>query len=280
MDDGGRSLSDGEDVELGNVDVGRAERAPDNLLGNVLGDERLKALVDGLGLVLVAAEADDGEVGLDESGRDLGHADARVDELLHETLRERLDGVLDGAVHRAADVGLAASERANVDDVARVLLAHRREEDLRHLDERDEVRVDHEVDVLQLNVARTLSTDGTAGVVDEHVEALDASVLEHLRESVDGSAVVDVERLDGDLGSETKLLGSGGSVGGDLLKSVLTTREQDQVQTSLREQDRGRGTDTGRSAGDDGCESAQTLASKLTSLALEAGGVEQLGHFV
>lgn len=64
---GGGGLVGGEDEHLGNVDVSGAAGDKDDSLGNVVAVQGLDALVHRVGLVLVAAEADHGELGLDET---------------------------------------------------------------------------------------------------------------------------------------------------------------------------------------------------------------------
>jgi hypothetical protein len=77
----------------------------------------IEALVNLVGSGLVAPEADHAELGLDHARLDLGHADRRVDELLHHGLGERLERVLGRAVDRAANVRLAARDGAERDDM-------------------------------------------------------------------------------------------------------------------------------------------------------------------
>lgn len=92
---------------------------------------RVKALVHGRSLLLVAAEAGARKVGLDKAGGNLSAADASGYDLLHERAGEGLDGavgvlaeggisrdlLLDGTVDGTANVRLAAGKGANVDNV-------------------------------------------------------------------------------------------------------------------------------------------------------------------
>ena len=55
--------------DLVDVHVRRPGQGEEDAVGDVVGHDRVDALVDRLRLLLVAAEADDGELGLDEARR-------------------------------------------------------------------------------------------------------------------------------------------------------------------------------------------------------------------
>lgn len=60
--------------------------------------------------------------GLDHTRLNLGHTNRRVDELLHHGDRESVQGVLGRTVDGATGVSLATRDRAELDDVPRVVL--------------------------------------------------------------------------------------------------------------------------------------------------------------
>src|SRR5256884_209686 len=116
----GARLGQGFDDELVDVDMeGPGEREED-AVGDVLGAERVDALVRLLRLVLVAAEADAGEVRLDEAGIDSREPDRATQQVLTERVGEAAHGVLGRDIDRSVLVGLAARDRAHVDDVPTV----------------------------------------------------------------------------------------------------------------------------------------------------------------
>lgn len=97
----------------------------------------MQALVNLVSGALVAAEANDGELGLNHARLNLRHADGRVDNLAQERTSEGAHSVLRGTVYRTTSIWLAAchpevnigvripevngtrtSNRANVDDVS------------------------------------------------------------------------------------------------------------------------------------------------------------------
>ena len=88
------------DDDLVDVDVQRSRQREEDAVGDVLGGERLDALVDGGRLLLVALEADERELGAAcEPGRERGDADRPAEQVLAERLAEHRSRRLDRAVH-------------------------------------------------------------------------------------------------------------------------------------------------------------------------------------
>lgn len=114
--------------------------------------------IDGIGLALVTVESDHGELGLHLAGIDSNDTDSLANQLLAETVCERTDGGLGGAVDAAAGVGLAAGNGANVDDVAGTFAVVTFEEDgengLGHVDQTSHVGRKHDIDVLLSDLGR------------------------------------------------------------------------------------------------------------------------------
>src|ERR1700751_570842 len=90
----------------------------ENALGDVLGPQRIDAAIDGRGFLLVALEADERKLRLGQPGIDRGDPDRPAEQVLAEGVRETALRELRGDVRRSALVGLAACDRAHVDDVA------------------------------------------------------------------------------------------------------------------------------------------------------------------
>jgi hypothetical protein len=83
------------DDELVDVDVERPAEREEDAFGDVLGPKRVDALVRLLRLLLVAAEADAGEVRLDEAGIDGRQPDRTAEQVLTERVGEAAYSELD-----------------------------------------------------------------------------------------------------------------------------------------------------------------------------------------
>ena len=154
---------------------GRREREED-ALGDVLRLHRLDASIDRRSLLLVALEADEREVGLDEPRVDGRDADRPAEKILPQRVGEAALGELRRDVRCAVLVRLAARDRAHVDDVTPV--AEVRQAEPRHPDEPGHVDGEDGRLVLLARLVERRATQREAGVVDEDVEA--AEMLDRL----------------------------------------------------------------------------------------------------
>lgn len=93
--------------------------------------------------------------------------DLGVDQLATQAVGEAAYGGLGCAVDRAAGVGLAASNGANVDDVAGATVGaseERGQDSLRDVDETRHISIEHHVDILLGDIRRALEAlDETSG---------------------------------------------------------------------------------------------------------------------
>jgi hypothetical protein len=87
-------------------------------LGHVVGPERGEPAVDVRRLLLVAAEPDHGELGLDKAGQHLGQAHRLPEQLVAQGPVGHRLGVLRGAVPGAVVVDLRAGDGGDRDDMA------------------------------------------------------------------------------------------------------------------------------------------------------------------
>jgi hypothetical protein len=127
-------------------------------------------LVHGCLLLLVAAEAHVGELGVaDHAGIHRGDADA-PDELAPHDAGERELGGLRADVHPAPRIGLAPRPGAEVDDVPAPVL-HVRQAEARHPREPEDVCLEHPPVVLVVALRDRGAAESQAGVVDQDVEA-------------------------------------------------------------------------------------------------------------
>src|SRR5437016_5295906 len=108
------------DYDLVDVHVERAREREHDALGDVVGLERVDALVHRVRLRLVALEPDDRELGLREPGVDGGEADRSPEQVLAQRIREAAHGELRRDVGRRALIRLAPRDGAEIDDVAAV----------------------------------------------------------------------------------------------------------------------------------------------------------------
>lgn len=106
--------------------------------------------IDSICLALVTVEPDDRELGLDLARVDLHNPNAGVYELLAKGLVEAADSRLGRAVDATTDIGLAASNAANVDDVTSTAVGSLEidgQDSLGHVDETCHVGGKHDIDV-------------------------------------------------------------------------------------------------------------------------------------
>src|SRR5262245_62731727 len=120
MDPYGGGLVDRLDDELVDVDVGRTRDREEHAVGNVLRLERVDVLVDLPGAIIVAPEADPGEVRLDEARVNGRQVDRAAEQILPQPVREAAHGELRRDVDGGVLVGLPTGDGAHVDDVAAV----------------------------------------------------------------------------------------------------------------------------------------------------------------
>src|SRR6266550_7281738 len=186
----GARLGQGFDDELVDVDMeGPGEREED-AVGDVLGAERVDALVRLLRLLLVSAEANAGEVRLDEAGIDGRQPDRATQQVLTERVGEAANGVLGRDIDRSVLVGLAARDRAHVDDVPTV--ADMRQAEAGHPEQSVDVGFQHRVLIFFGRLPKGIAPEAEPGVVDEDVQA--AELADRcLDESLAALSVGDVE---------------------------------------------------------------------------------------
>ena len=187
--------------------------------------------VHGRRLVLVALEADEGEVRLDAARVDLGDADGIADVLEAQHAGERPFAELGGVVAGAAGVRGERRHGADVNDVAfggDELV----QQGLDHPGGAEDVDVVHPLPVVEVGVLDGIHAHGAAGVVDQQVDALDP-----------GS-----ELVDGFLVRHVQLNGGAADLVGDGLNFVGAAGGGDDVPTLLGKCPRGGLADAGRGA--------------------------------
>ena len=214
----------------------------EDAVGDLLGGDGLDPLVDGVRLRLVAVEADDRELGLDEARVDRGDPDRAAEQVLAERVAEAAHGELRGDVRGAVRVRLAACDRPHEDDVAPVADVRQREP--RDPEHAVDVRVQHRRLVVGRRLGERRAAEREPRVVEEDVdpaERLDRRVDERAARRL----VRDVERQ-GDVG----------------LDPLDPPRAADDADARVAQLPHGRGADPRRRAGDDGGLAVQIHAAE------------------
>src|SRR5436190_7882006 len=162
------ALGQGFDDELVDGDVEGSGEREEDAFGDVFWTEGVDAFVRRLRLLLVAAETDSREVRLDEAGIDRRQPDRPAEQVLAERVGEAAHGELRGDVDGGVFVGLAAGDRAHVDDVPAV--ADVRQAETRHPDQAVDVRLQLHLLVFFGRLPKRVAAKAEAGVVDQDVE--------------------------------------------------------------------------------------------------------------
>jgi hypothetical protein len=235
VDLGGRRLVARPDHDLVDVDVGRLGDRPADRLGDVLGPQRLHAGIDLGGRLLVALEADHGELCLDHARSDLGDADRLAQQLQPQGADDRFLGVLGCRVAGAAAIYLEGGDAGHDDDVALARGDQARQQGAGHPHRPQHVRLVHRPPQLLVGRADRVEPEGAAGAVDQHVagrrlggEGGDRVGVGHIQR----------DRLAADLG-------------GQLPQPLEPAGAEDDPEAVLRERPGARGADPARGPGDD-----------------------------
>jgi hypothetical protein len=166
----------GENQRISNNNILPPASRENHNLRNIVWRQRFAARVHGVGFALVAVEANDAELRLDLAGINLNHADARRDQLLAHGVCDATHGGFGRAVDRAIGVWLAASDGADVDDIACASLAaglHLWQHGLRYIDETSHIRRKHDIHIFSLDIADFVNTAHEPGIIDQNVDLLE-----------------------------------------------------------------------------------------------------------
>jgi hypothetical protein len=235
------ALRHGHDLDRVDVDVRRERRDPVDRLGDVLGAERLHAVIHGARALLIAVEPHGRELGASgHAGLDAGDAHAGAVQVAAQVQAELVHERLAGAVDVAAGVRIAAGDRADVDDVAAAALDHPGEHGARQVDQALAVGVDHLVPVVEVGALRRLEALGEAGVVDQDVDRGKRG-RQRPHRALDGLAVAHVE-LEGEHAIA--------ELGDELRQPVGAARACDDPGTAGGKLPHGRRAEPGAGAGD------------------------------
>jgi hypothetical protein len=200
----------------------RPGRTPEDRLGDICGGERRHPLVDAPRALLVAAEADPAELGLDQPRVDRADANAGAEDVAPRPLRDGVERMLGRAVHRTARVDLAPRDRADVDHVASPPLHHPRQNRAGHREHALDIGVDHLVPVAHVAAVDRVERPAEARIVDQDsdLRPLGGQLGQHVRHH---GGVAHVEREGVHLGSVFPL-----EVRGQRLEPIGAPGDQEQ----------------------------------------------------
>jgi hypothetical protein len=216
-------------------------RRPVDRLGDVVRGHRLHARVHGIGLFLVAAEPDGGELRVGHAWLDTGDADAGAVQVTAQIQAELVHERLRPGVHVPAGVWVAARDRAEVDDMTTAAVHHAWQDRTRAVDQALAVCVDHLVPVVQVRVLGRAQAQGQARVVHQHVD-LGELGRQQGHGGGHGGPVLDVERDGQDAVAEFD---------GQVLEPVRAPGGGDDAGAGCGEPARGRGAEAAASAGNE-----------------------------
>ena len=143
-------------------------------VGNVVAYERLDALIYIVGTLVIAMETDVGEVGLNESGLQVGHSYTCMGYIDAQSVGKGLDGSLCSTVDSASGISCIASYTTYIYHMTVVKAHHLRHHKASHVEQSLDVGVNHLVPVLEVTLVFGLQTTCQSGIVDEHVDGLES----------------------------------------------------------------------------------------------------------
>ena len=144
----------------------------EDAIGYVFAREGLNAFIDVVGALFIAVEADNREVGFDESGLDGGHTDWGVCEVHAESVGEGFDGGFGSAIDSSVRIGGISCYAADVDDMSTVAGNHTRDDKACDTQKSLDVGVNHRVPIGEVAFVFLLETERQSGVIDEDINVL------------------------------------------------------------------------------------------------------------
>ena len=174
MHNGSVGLMCGKHQHFGYLHVLGSTCSVERHVGNVVAYERLDALVYIVGTLVVAMETDVGEVGLNESGLQIGHSYTCMGNIDAQSVGKCLDGSLCGTVDSASGISRIASHTTYIYHMSVVKAHHPGHYETCHIEQSLDVGVNHLVPVLEVALVFWLQTTCQSGVVDEHVDGLES----------------------------------------------------------------------------------------------------------
>ena len=165
----------GKDKYLSDLYVLRSGCCKEDTIRHIVTRERLDALIDIIGTLLVAVETYNGEVGFDESGLDSSDAQRRVREVDTQSVTERFDSSLGGTIDRTVGISSISGNTADVDNMPVVACHHTRDYKARDVEQGFDVGVNHSVPVSKVAFVLFFESKSESCVIDEDIDVLPLS---------------------------------------------------------------------------------------------------------
>ena len=172
IDNAAACLVGSKDKNLCYLHVSGGRGGKEDAVGYVIACEGLYALIDVVGALFVAVEADNREVGFNESGLDGGHTDGGVSEVHAESVGEGFDGGFCGAIDGSVRIGGISGDTAYVDDMSTVAGYHTRDDKARDAQKSLDIGVNHRVPIGEVAFVLFLETERQSCVIDEDIDVL------------------------------------------------------------------------------------------------------------
>ena len=162
-------------------------------IGDVGTTQRLDALVNIVGTLVVAMETNIREIGFYKSRLKIGNTHTCVSHINTQAIGQGLDSSLCGTINTTTCISSVASHTTYVNNMTMVEANHLWNNKTRHVEQTLYVGVNHLVPVLKTTFVLGLKTTRKTSIIDEHINR-----LETLGDAVDslasGIAVANIKR--------------------------------------------------------------------------------------
>ena len=169
--------------QFSDLDMGGSVHSKSDALGDILARQRLDAFIDVVCALFVAMETNDREIGLDQTGFDVGHAHAGMGHVDAQAVAQGLHGRLGGTIDVTAGIGSIAGHAADVHHMSAIALHHARHDEACHRQQTFDVGVNHRVPILVVSLIFGLKAPCAASIVDQHIDFLPLG-----RQTLDGGS--------------------------------------------------------------------------------------------
>jgi len=257
MDQGCAGLVGGHDEDLADVDVGGPGDREQDDISDICGGQGGHSFVRLVGACLIAVEAHGAELGIDETGLDLGDANAGAGQIELEPFADGADGGLGRAVDIAVRVGLATGDGSDVDDMPPAPRDHARDDGACDIQQALDVGIDHLLPIVDGAGVDLVEPAAQSSVVDQDVDLAEV-VGKGLKALRHGVPVADVE-LDG----EDLLSAERPELGGEPFEAVDSPGRDNEARTCGSESACTSLSDSATRAGNQRCRAHQVHATAV-----------------
>ena len=179
-------LAHGHELHVAHVHVGGQIHRPPHGFGDVFRGQGIQVFVSGFRSLQVTLETHGQKFSVQMTGLDVGHADGSTQKVAAEHPAKMVHESLGSTVHVAALEGAVAGDGADVDDVTGTAFDHTGQNAAGAVQQAVDVGGDHFVPVVHVARLGGILADGTAGVVQQHVDVLEpfGKIGEHFHHNI------------------------------------------------------------------------------------------------